>query len=411
MPSLSERIKRSWNAFLGREERLFDDYGMGSSYRPDRMRFTLTTAKSVVSYIYNRIAVDCAQINIRHVRLDDENERYKETIKSGLNNCLSLSANADQTNRALIQDVVQSMFDDGCVAIVPTDTNVNPEYTESYDILSLRTGKILQWFPEHIMVDVYNEKTGLKQSITLPKKNIAIIENPFYSIMNEPNSTLQRLIRTTNQLDRTNEQNSAGKLDILVQLPYALKSEAALERSARRRKDIEAQLTGSQLGIAYIDATEKVIQLNRPIENNLWSQYNELVNKLYNQLGLSEAIINGTADEKTQLNYYNHTIEPILSAITLEMERKWLSKTARSQYQAIRFFRDPFTLVPVDNIAEIADKFTRNEILTSNEIRTIIGMKPASDPKADMLVNSNINQSKEEEAEIYKQETESQEME
>lgn len=398
MPNLVERIKRSWNAFLGREEnRIFDDYGYGSSYRPDRMRFALTNARSIVSYIYNRIAVDCAQIHILHVRLDEEHERYKETIKSPLNSCLTLSANTDQTGRALIQDVVQSMFDDGCVAIVPVDTDVNPINTESYNIFSLRTGKIVEWFPDSINVEVYNEKIGQKKTINLPKRIVAIIENPFYAIMNEPNSTLQRLIRTMNQLDRANEQNSSGKLDMMIQLPYSLQSKAALERASSRRKDIETQLTNSPLGIAYIDGTERVIQLNRPLENNLWTQYNELIGKLYNQLGLTEAIINGTADEKTFLNYYNHTIEPILSAITIEMERKWLSKTARSQLQAIRFFKDPFTLVPVDNIAEIADKFTRNEILTSNEIRTIIGMKPASDPKADKLINSNINQSKEEE--------------
>lgn len=397
MPKLVERIRHSWNAFLGREPTIQYDYNAFiSSQRPDRMHFTNANARSIVTSIYNRIAVDCAQIDIRHVRLDSEHERYKETIKSSLNRCLSLTANLDQTGRALIQDAVMSMFDEGCVALVPTHTTANPATTDSYDIGEIRTGRIKEWYPKAVKIEVYNEDTGKKQDIVMLKRNVAIIENPFYAVMNEPNSTLQRLLRILNQIDRTNEQNSAGKLDLIIQLPYLVKTDAKREQANIRRKEIEAQLTGSQYGIAYIDGTERVTQLNRSLENNLWSQAVDLTNQLYNQLGLTEAIFNGTADEKTQLNYYSGTIEPILSAITLEMERKWLSQTARTQYQAIRFFRDPFKLVPVNEIAEIADKFTRNEIMTSNEIRSVIGLKPASDPKADQLINSNLNHSPEE---------------
>lgn len=397
MPNLVERIKHSWNAFLGREPATQYDYTtFGSSYRPDRMRFTSTNARSIVTSIYNRIAVDCAQIEIRHVRLDSEHERYKETIKSSLNNCLNFSANLDQTGRALIQDAVMSMFDEGCVALVPTHTTVNPATTDSYEIGEIRTGRIKEWYPKSVKIEVYNEDAGKKQDIVMLKRNVVIIENPFYAVMNEPNSTLQRLLRILNQIDRTNEQNSAGKLDLIIQLPYLVKTDAKREQANIRRKEIEAQLTGSQYGIAYIDGTEHVTQLNRSLENNLWSQAVDLTNQLYNQLGLTEAIFNGTADEKTQLNYYSGTIEPILSAITNEIERKWLSRTARTQLQAIRFFRDPFKLVPVNEIAEIADKFTRNEIMTSNEIRAVIGLKPANDPKADQLINSNLNHSPEE---------------
>lgn len=392
MPKLVERMKRSWNAFIGRDSTVsYNANYYGTGYRPDRMRFLMTNSKSIVTSIYNRIAIDCAQIDIRHVRLDNEHERFKEVIKSSLNECLSLNANVDQTGRAFIQDAVMSMFDEGCVALVPTDTTYDPKKTSSYDICELRTGRIKEWFPDAVKVEVYNERVGRKQEVTLQKSFVSIIENPFYSIMNEPNSTLQRLIRILSQIDRTNEQNSSGKLDLIIQLPYVVKGTAKEEQAANRRKQIEAQLTGSQLGIAYIDGTERITQLNRAVENNLWTQATDLTNQLYNQLGLTESIFDGSADEKTLLNYYNRTIEPILCAITEEMERKWISKTARTQYQAIRFFRDPFKLVPLNNIADLADKFTRNEILTSNEIRAIIGMKPDGDPKADKLINSNIN--------------------
>lgn len=400
MASLGERVRRSWNAFLGKEPAFRYDTAFGTSQRPDRMRFTTTNSRSIVSSIYNRIAVDCSQIDIRHVRLDEEYGRYKETINSSLNECLSLNANLDQTGRALIQDVVMSMFDEGCVAIVPTITSEDPALTDSYSIYSLRTGRIKEWYPSSVKVEVYNESTGNKQDLVMLKRTIAIIENPFYSVMNEPNSTLQRLVRILNQIDRTNEQNSAGKLDLIIQLPYIVKSETKRAQANERRKEIEAQLTGSQYGIAYADGTERITQLNRPVENNLWAQAQDLTTQLYNQLGLTENIFNGSADEKTLLDYYNRTIEPIISAITLEMTRKWLSKTARTQNQSIAFFRDPFKLVPINNIAEIADKFTRNEILTSNEIRSIIGAKPSSDPKADKLINSNLNQSSEEIADM-----------
>lgn len=396
MPKLVERMKRSWNAFIGRDPTVsYNANYYGTGYRPDRMRFTSNTSRSIATSIYNRIAVDCAQIDIKHVRLD-ENERYKETIKSPLNECLSLSANIDQTGRNLIQDAVMSMFDEGCVAIVPTDTSENPAYTDSYDIYKLRTGKIKEWYPKSVKVEVYNENTGEKQDVEMLKRNICIIENPFYTVMNEPNSILQRLLRILNQCDRTNEQNSAGKMDLIIQLPFATKSEAKIEMANKRRRELEEQLSGSQYGIGYIDATEHITQLNRSIENNLWNQAKDLTSQLYNELGLTETIFNGTADEKTLLNYYNRTIEPILSEITTEMERKWLSKTARTQMQAIRFFRDPFKLVPVNDIAEIADKFTRNEIMSSNEIRSVVGLKPSEDPKADQLVNANLNHSPEE---------------
>lgn len=396
MPSLGERIKHSWNVFLGREPTFRYDFSYTNSQRPDRLRLTTNNARTIVSSIYNRIAIDCAQIDIRHVRLDKEYERYKETIKSSLNTCLTLSANLDQTGRAMIQDGIMSMFDEGCVAFVPTDTSENPEFTDSYDIYNIRIGKVKEWRPDRVIVEVYDENTGEKKEASILKRNVAIVENPFYAIMNEPNSTLQRLLRILTQIDRTNEQNSAGKMDLIIQLPYVVKGPAKTEQAENRRKSIEAQLTGSQYGIAYIDGTERITQLNRSVENNLWSQAKDLTTQLYNQLGLTEAIFNGTADEKTLLDYYNRTIEPIMSAITNEMERKWLSKTARSQLQAIRFFRDPFKLVPVNQIADIADKFTRNEIMTSNEIRAVIGMKPSDDPKADQLLNSNLNHTPEE---------------
>ena len=391
MASLGDRIKRSWNAFLGRDPTYYP-YGYGSGFKPDRIRLSTANARSIVNSIYNRIAVDCSQIDIKHVRLDEKNGRYKETIDSTLNNCFSLSANIDQTGRALIQDAVMSMFDEGCIAIVPTDTIGDPRITDSYKIEKIRVGKIVEWFPAYVKLNVYNELVGRKEDILMRKKDVAIIENPFYTIMNEPNSILQRLIRILNQIDRTNENNSSGKMDLIIQLPYPIKTPAKREVAEERRRDLENQLTGTQLGIGYIDATERVTQLNRSIENNLWTQAKDLTSQLYNELGLTETIFNGTADEKTKLDYYNRTIEPIMSAITMEMERKWLSPTARTQLQAIRFFRDPFKLVPVNDLAEIGDKFTRNEIMTSNELRAVIGMAPSDEKKADQLTNSNLYQ-------------------
>lgn len=341
--------------------------------------------------MYNRIALDAAAIGFRHVRLDD-NGRYISDINSGLNNCLTVEANADQTGRAFIQDIVMSMLDEGCVAVVPTDTKFDPKTTESVDILTLRTGKILDWYPQHIRVRIYNEHTGNKEDILVPKRIAAIIENPLYSVMNEPNSTLQRLIRKLVLLDGIDEQSSSGKLDLIVQLPYPVKTESRRQQAEQRRKDIESQLTGSKYGIAYTDGTEHITQLNRPVENNLMKQIEYLTSMLYSQSGISQAVLDGSADEKTMLNYYNRTIEPIVSAIADEMKRKFLTKTARSQGQSIGCYRDPFKLVPINEMAEAADKFTRNEIMTSNEIRQAIGMKPSDDPKADKLVNSNISQ-------------------
>lgn len=393
MSSLVERTKNAWNAFLGRDPTI---YSGGYSYRPDRMRFSITNARSIVASIYNRIAIDVSTSDIVHARVNEDG-KYEETIDSDLNNCLTRSANLDQPARAFLRDVVMSMFDEGCVAIVPTLTDVNPAYTDSYKIFKMRTARVVEWYPENVRVSLYREEVGRKEEITLSKKFVAIIENPFYSIMNEPNSILQRLTRVLNQIDRTNEDNSAGKLDLIVQLPYSLKSELQQRRAKQRRKDLEEQLTGgSQYGIGYIDGTEHVIQLNRAVENNLWDQATDLTHQLYNQLGLTQSIFDGTADEKTILNYYDRTVDPILSAIVEEMERKWLSKTAISQKQAIVYFRDPFRLVPVSQLAEISDKLTRNEILSSNEIRSIIGYKPSKDPHADELRNSNLNHPEEE---------------
>ena len=388
MPKLSERFKKGWNAFLGRDPTY--RYPYGSSIRPDRTRFSRTSLRSIVNSIYNRIAVDVSSMNINHVKLDEEGN-YKETLKSELNNVLTSEANVDQTGRALIQDIVMSMFDEGCVAVVPIDTDTDPDLTESYKIYSLRTGKIVEWYPFKVRVEVYNEQIGRKQEIVMPKDMTAIIENPFYSIMNEPNSVSQRLMRVLSQLDRSNEESSAGKMDLIVQLPYTIHSKARQIQAEQRRKTLEAQLTGSQYGIGYIDGTERVVQLNRSLENNLWTQAKDLTLELYNQLGLTQSIFDGTADEKVLLNYYDRTINPIITAITEEMQRKWISKTARTQGQAIRFFRDPFKLIPVKELAEMADKFTRNEIMSSNEIRAVIGLKPSSDPKADELRNSNLN--------------------
>lgn len=395
MPSLSDRLQHAWNAFLSREPTRYGypDIGFGNSFRPDRPRFSRRVEKSVVTSIYNRIAIDVAQINVEHVRLD-ENGRYKETINSTLNNALTLDANIDQTGRALIQDAVMSMCDEGCVAIVPTDTDDDPDDTDGYRIEKLRTGKIVEWYPENVKVQLYNERTGKKEEIILSKRYCAIIENPLYAVMNEPNSTLQRLIRTLNRLDLVNDQNTSGKLDLIIQLPYVIKSQARRDQANQRRKEIEDQLTGSKYGIAYTDGTEKITQLNRAVDNQLWQQAQELTTMLFNQLGLTQSVFDGTADEATMLNYYSRTVDPILSALTEEMQRKFLSKTARTQGQAIRYFRDPFKLVPAEKLADIADKLTRNEIASSNEMRAEIGWKPVDDPKADELRNKNLNQDK-----------------
>lgn len=396
MALLGERIKNAWNVFLGRDyTNASINYGVSSGINPSRPRFTRGNAKTIVSTIFNRIAVDCSTISINHVRLNDEGN-FVEIIDDSLNRVLARDANIDQTGRALIRDIVISMLDEGVIAVVPFETDVDPMKTDSYQILKARTAKILQWYPHHIQVEIYDEDSGLKRQKILEKRICVIVENPFYTIMNEPNSIAQRLLRVLNQLDRTNEQNSAGKLDLIVQLPYVIKESAKRVQAEQRRKDIEAQLTGSQYGIAYIGGTEKIIQLNRSLENNLWEQAKDLTVQLYNQLGLSEEIFNGTADDKTMTNYMTGTIEPILSAIVEEMNRKWLSKTAVTQKQAIRFFNDPFRIVPVTQLAEIVDKFTRNEIMSSNEFRSKLGLKPSDDPKADELRNSNLNHPDEE---------------
>lgn len=382
-------LRHSWDVFRNREPTYYN-IGPSNSYRPDRTRTFIRNEQSIVTSIYTRIALDVASINIRHCRTD-ENGRFKEYVNSGLDSCLNLEANIDQTGRAFKQDIVESMFDEGVVAIVPVDTTMDPTKTGSYDIQTMRTGKILEWYPEHVKVQLYNQKTGYREEIVLPKRIVGIIENPMYSIINEPNSTMQRLIRKLTLLDRVDETTSSGKLDMIIQLPYVIKSESRRKEAEKRKKDIEEQLKGPY-GIAYVDGTEKIIQLNRPVENNLMKQVEYLRNELYSQLGITQEVLNGTADEQTMLNYNSRTIEPIVSAITDEMTRKFLTKTARSQSQTIMFFRDPFRLVPVNNIAEIADKCTRNEILTSNEIRGVIGFKPSDDPKADKLINSNLNQ-------------------
>lgn len=390
--TIGSRLKHAWNAFIDNDSTNHYRYvGGGYSYRPDRPRLSRGNERSIITSVYNRIALDAAAISIQHVRLD-ENNRFLSVIESGLNNCLSVEANSDQTGRAFILDVVMSMLDEGCVAIVPVDTTFNPEVTGSYDINTMRTGKILEWYPKHVKVLVYNEKTGEKEEITVPKSITAIVENPLYSVMNEPSSTMQRLIRKLNLLDVVDEQSSSGKLDLIIQLPYVIKTEARRQQAEKRRKDIEEQLAGTKYGIAYTDGTEHITQLNRPVDNNLMKQIEYLTSMLYSQLGITQSIMDGTADDKTMLNYYNRTIEPILSASVDEMKRKFLTKTARSQLQSILFFRDPFKLVPVNDIAEIADKFTRNEIMTSNEVRQIIGMKPSKDPKADELRNKNLSE-------------------
>ena len=390
--AFTDRLQHAWNAFLNRDPTYeFRDHGMISTYKPDRVRFTRGNERSIVTSVYNRIALDVSSIDINHAKLD-ENGRFKEIIQSGLNECLTLNANIDQTGKAFIQDVVMSMMDEGCVAIVPVDTTINPEVSGSFDIQSLRTGNIIEWRPEFVKVRLYNDRTGQKEDVLLPKKSVAIIENPLYAVINEPNSTMQRLIRKLNLLDVIDEQSGSGKLDLIIQLPYVIKSEARRQQAENRRKDIEMQLAGSKYGIAYTDGTEKITQLNRPAENNLMKQIEYLTSMLYSQLGITQSVLDGTADERTMLNYYNRTIEPIISAIIDEMKRKFLTKTARTQNQSIVYFRNPFKLVPINELAEISDKFTRNEIATSNEIRQIIGWKPSDDPGADELRNKNLNQ-------------------
>lgn len=389
---LTSRFKHAWNAFLNRDPTVsYRDIGPGYSYRPDRFRLTRGNERSIITSVYNRIALDVAAINIQHVQLDDEG-RFLSIIHSDLNNCLSVEANVDQTGRAFIQDVAMSMMDEGCIAIVPVDTDTSPDETGSYKIYTMRVGRITDWYPRHVKVELYNEEKGRKQNVIVPKNTVAIIENPLFAVMNEPNSTLQRLIRKLNLLDAVDEQSSSGKLELIIQLPYVIKSDARRRQAEERRKDIEQQLSGSKYGIAYTDGTERITQLNRSVENNLMKQIEYLTSMLYSQLGITQSILDGTADEKTMLNYYNRTIEPIIAAITDEMKRKFLTKTARSQNKSIKFFRDPFKLVPVADLAEITDKFTRNEIATSNEIRQVIGWKPSNDPKADELRNSNLSQ-------------------
>ena len=389
--SFGSRLKHAWNAFTGTDYTTYQDVGPGYSSRPDRIRLTRGNERSIITSVYNRIALDVAALNVQHIRLD-ENGRFLSVIQDGLNTCLTVEANIDQTARAFIQDIVVSMLDEGCVAIVPVDTTYDPSVTGSYDIQTMRVGKILDWYPQHVRVRLYNERTGTKENILVPKSTVAIVENPLYAVVNEPNSTMQRLIRKLNLLDVIDEQSGSGKLDLIIQLPYVIKTEA-------RRQQAEAQLSGTKYGIAYADGTERITQLNRSVNNNLMSQIEYLTSMLYSQLGITQSILDGTADEKTMLNYNNRTIEPIISAIVDEMKRKFLTKTARSQSQSISFFRDPFKLVPVNDIAEIADKFTRNEIMTSNEIRQVIGMKPSDDPRADELRNKNLSAPSESEPE------------
>ena len=389
--SLGSRFKKAWDAFQNRDPTYsYRDIGPAYSIRQDRPRFTRGNERSIVTSVYNKVALDVASLDIQHIRADEDG-RFLEVINSDLNNCLTLEANIDQTSDALIQDIVISMFDEGVVAVVPTLASKNIRYNDSFKIFEMRTAKILDWHPRHVRVRVYNDKLGRKEELILPKRSVAIIENPLYAIINEPNSTMQRLIRKLNLLDCIDEQSGAGKLDLIIQLPYIIKSEARRQQAENRRKDIEMQLAGSKYGIAYTDGTERITQLNRSVDNNLMKQIEYLTSMLYSQLGITQAILDGSADEKAMLNYYNRTVGPIASAIVDEMKRKFLTQTARSQGQSIEFFRDPFKLVPVDHIAEIADKFTRNEIMTSNEIRQKIGMRPSSDPKADRLENSNIS--------------------
>jgi hypothetical protein len=394
MTRLGTALKHAWNAFTNQgvndKTRPYTSYyGASSGTRPDKLRLRIPNERSIISSIYTRLSIDVASVDMRHVRLDDE-DRYKEDVDSGLNNCLTVEANIDQAARAFRQDIAMTLFDRGAAVLVPVDTSINPETSGGYDILTLRVGEVVQWYPQHVRVSVYNEKTANREELTLHKSSVAIVENPLYSVMNEPNSTLQRLLNKLNLLDVIDQQSASGKLDLIIQLPYVIKSEARRQQAEQRRADIEFQLKGSQYGIAYTDGTEKVTQLNRPAENNLMTQIEYLTEMLYGQLGLTEEVMNGTADEKAMLNYWNRTIEPILSAMVEAMRRSFLTKTARTQKQDVKFFRDPFRLVPIENIAEIADKFTRNEIMTSNEMRQVVGLKPHVDPKADKLVNSNM---------------------
>lgn len=393
-PTLMNRLKNSWNAFRNRDPTIFyNEPGMSYTYRPDRVRFSRGNERSIVTSVYNKIAMDVASVDIRHCQID-KNGRYTEDIDSDFNRCLTLEANIDQSHRAFRQDIVMSMFDEGAVAIVPIEAKGDPTLSTSFDIRSMRVGKIVEWFPRSVKVEVYNDQTGKKEKIIMPKKSVAIVENPLYSVINEPNSTMKRLIRKLNILDAIDEQSGSGKLDLIIQLPYAVKGELKEQQANKRRDSIIDQLKGPY-GIAYIDGTEKVTQLNRPVENNLMKQIEYLTNLLYSQIGITPSVMDGTADEKTMLNYNNRTVEPIVSVIVDAMKRSFISRTAMTQGQTIMAFRDPFKLVPINNIAEIADKFTRNEILTSNEVRQIIGFKPSSDPKADKLINSNIAQPKE----------------
>ena len=395
MSSFADRLSHAWNAFMNKDPTKEWNIGMSYSSRPDRPRFTRGNERSIVTAVYNRIAIDGAAISIRHVRLD-EYDRYISTEDSSLNSCLTLEANIDQTGRALRQDIIMSMMDEGCVAVVPVDTSFDPSVSDSYKINSLRTAKILEWYPKHVRLRMYNERIGRKDDLILPKDMVAIIENPMFAVMNEPNSTMQRLVRKLSLLDYVDEQQGAGKLDLIIQLPYIIKTDARRQQAENRRKDIENQLSSSKYGIAYTDGTEHITQLNRSVDNQLLNQIEVLTRMLYSQLGLTEEIMNGTADEKTMNNYYNRTIEPIMSAITDEMKRKFLTKTARTKRQTIEFFRDPFKLVPTSELAEFADKFTRNEIMTSNEIRQIVGMMPSNDPGADELRNKNLSPAKDE---------------
>lgn len=400
MASLGERFKSAWNVFTNADEYIFnrnyaprDYYSQVSSFRPDRVRLTRGNERSIVTSVYNRIAIDISQIAIKHVRLNEEGG-FIEEINSGLNECLNLSANLDQTGKAFIQDAVLTLFDEGSVALVPTDTSLNPNNTDSYDILSIRVGKIVEWMPSHVKVKVYNEVKGIKQEVVVPKRSVAIIENPFYSIMNEPNSTLQRLIRKLNLLDVIDEQSGSGKLDLIIQLPYVIKTEARKQQAENRRKDIEMQLAGSKYGIAYTDGTEHITQLNRPVENNLLKQVEYLTDMLYSQVGVTQDILNGSADEQSLVNYEQNVLVPLITPFVDEMKRKFLTKTARTQGQSIMYFKDPFKLIPISKLADLADKFTRNEIMSPNEMRQKVGLKPSKDPQADELRNRNINSEK-----------------
>ena len=415
--NLGNWLKHAWNAFTSRSPtKQTKNLGPGWSYRPDRVRLSRGNERSIVTSIYNRIAIDVAQNDIKHV-VTDEDGRYLETKKSGLNNCLTLEANKDQTARAFIQDAVLSMFDEGCVAIIPIDTDDNPDLEDepetrrSFDIDTMRTGRILEWFPNYVRVEVYNDQTGRYEQMDLPKHMVAIVENPLYAVMNEPNSTLQRLVRKLVLLDAIDDRNSSGKLDLIIQLPYATRTDIKKGQAEKRRQEIEDQLVNNKYGVAYADASEKIIQLNRPIENNLMSQIEYLTKTLYSQLGLTEAILDGSADDKAMVNYYNRTIEPILSAITVEMTRKFISKNARTRGQVVKSFRDPFKLITVEQLAELSDKLIRGEIATPNEMRQVAGMKPSKDPRSDELRNRNLNESKEEQTtppeqtpEFYKEE-------